>query len=155
VSDPTGRINRLARLNEQVRGSDHDPCNEREYGRSEQNLERKLALPDQPSTLAPTCRPARLTCCWQINYEDRQSRQWLGVVLIDRNIDAVDEDEAVEIIGELKAAGLTPADGRWLVHFRRLPADADIPDTIKNRLITNANETAPHGFVMVSEHGAN
>ena len=92
---------------------------------------------------------------WQINFEDRATDAWLGIVLIDRD-DDVDEDDAPDVIAELVANKLAPRnEGQWQVHFRRLPPEANIPDTIKNRLITDAAETAPFGFAMQAKQGAN
>ena len=92
---------------------------------------------------------------YEINFEDRATDAWLGIVLIDRD-DDIDEDDAPDVIAELVANKLAPRnEDQWWVHFRRLPPEVNIPDTIKNRLITNAAETAPFGFVMQAKQGAN
>jgi hypothetical protein len=93
---------------------------------------------------------------WQVNFEDRRTDEWLGLVLIDRAGDVLNDDDAGEFIAELTARGLTPPPVRkWWVHFRRLPPEANIPSELKNRLITDPTETAAHGFEMMSKHGPN
>jgi hypothetical protein len=92
---------------------------------------------------------------WQINFEDRATDAWLGIVLINRD-DDIDADNAPDVIAELVANKLAPRnEDQWWVHFRRLPPEANIPDAIKNRLITDAAETAPFGFAMQAKQGAN
>jgi hypothetical protein len=92
---------------------------------------------------------------YEINFEDRATDAWLGIVLIDRD-DDIDGDDAPDVIAELVANNLAPRnEGRWTVNFRRLPPEANIPNTIKNRLITDAAETAPFGFAMQAKQGAN
>jgi hypothetical protein len=98
-----------------------------------------------------------------ISFEDQSSEQWLGTLIIDAEdipIDPqtgrLDVQTCKALIRNLGERGLTPdPDSKWNVQIQKLLSDVAIPDKHKGRLITDQNETASLGGVMISRHGPN
>jgi hypothetical protein len=94
-----------------------------------------------------------VTTFW-ISFEDRATEAWAGTLIVDREDFLMEDESVTEWLAQLTVAGLAPK-GKFTVDLQRLPPIANIPSSHKNRLITNAAETAAVGGVMRSRHGAN
>ena len=93
-----------------------------------------------------------LTTFW-LSFEDEATEAWVGTVIIDREDFELNEETMHSLMIELDELDLTPGEGRFTVDIQRLLPEANIPASHKNRLITNAAETAEVGGVMRSRRG--
>ena len=92
-----------------------------------------------------------------ISFESAATREWLGVIIVDSEDIALDDEESRDaFITGLVQQGLCPSSGDvWNVRIQKLPAGTEIPQQHMNRLIVDSSVTAALGGVMISHHGAN